>query len=105
MRKVKMGLITLAASAAVFAPVAGSATASTQSAPSKASAGCIGIGVLNCFQILNDNNVVVVDDVNVSTGGILCGVAVIELNLLQIGDFTDCSNNSHSDYKKIKRKW
>jgi hypothetical protein len=47
----------------------------------------------------------VVKDVDVSTGGILCGVSVVELNLLQIGDFTNCSNNSHAEYKKIKRTW
>jgi hypothetical protein len=84
MRKLKMGLVTLAASAAVLAPV-GIASATTQGGPKDHNDGtCNGsINVLSCFTI-NDNEVTLVDATLQCIG--------VDVNLLAIGESRTCSN-------------
>lgn len=88
MRKFKMGLITLAASAAFLVP-AGSAVASTQSTSNGASSslGC----VLVCFDIYT-GDILSHNNVSVNTAANVCGVQVVQLTALGIGQIVKCSN-------------
>ena len=102
MRKFKMGLITLVASAAVAVP-AGSALAGTQStsAPATTSVTCGLINVASCWDIYTgdiasgnlSNN-----DVDITVAANICGVSVARLEIVHVGDFVSCSNG-----KKAKR--
>jgi hypothetical protein len=85
MRKFKMGLITLAASAAVLAPV-GIASGSTQGDPKNHNDGQCGdalIVVLSCFTI-NDNEVTLAEAELQCIG--------VDVNALAIGESRTCSN-------------
>ena len=102
MRHYKKGLaaiITTAATAAVVMP-AGPAIAGNQSASGVAapSASCFQL----CFDILNDNDVAVLKDVDVDVAANVCGVQVLQLTALGIGQIVYCSS-SNPDYKKAKR--
>ena len=86
MRKFKMGLVTLAASAALIVP-AGAAMATSQGGPKDHNDGtCNGsINVLSCFTI-DDNEVTVVDATLQCIG--------VDVNLLSIGQQATCSNGA-----------
>jgi len=111
MRKFKMGLITLAASAAVLAPV-GLANASTQSAstPTTTSGTCTAL--VGCgFQLVGDingNQVVLLNNVNAQVAALNClniGVAQVQLlTLLPVQGQKDCdvANNSELNGKVIR---
>jgi len=87
MRNIKMGLITLAASAAILVPAA-SATAVTQNtaaSSSLSSAPCV-VGAVGCFDIYI-NDVLSHNDVDVTTAISFCGVQV---QALAVGQFMNC---------------
>jgi len=87
MRNIKMGLITLAASAAILVP-ATSATAVTQNTAASSSlsnAPCI-VGAVGCFDIYIDD-VLSHNDVDVNTAISFCGVQV---QALAVGQFMNC---------------
>jgi hypothetical protein len=99
MRKFKMGLITVAASAAMFIP-AGLASASTQSASTQWNPpGDCGIISILCVDVLNNNNVVVkTGDIlspDITSVCILSGNLDQNLVLLNGGSVLTCSDGSH----------
>jgi UDP-N-acetylmuramyl pentapeptide phosphotransferase/UDP-N-acetylglucosamine-1-phosphate transferase len=101
MRKFKMGLITLAASAAVLIPAAG-ASASTQSvasteAVSTALTGCQFL----CFNTYIDD-VVQGNDVDIDTASTFCGINLSVIGVL-LNQEVDCGDDGHGHHKKVKR--
>jgi hypothetical protein len=102
MRSIKMGLITLAATAAVVIP-ATSAAASTQSTSTAAtsslssttsSLACLAL----CFN-LYDNDVLSGNDVDIITAVSFCGIQAAQLQVLSIGQSITCVEG----HKKVKR--
>jgi hypothetical protein len=105
MRNLKMGLITLAASAALLIPAAGASAAtqsvskaSTASTASTASSGCL----LLCFNTYVDD-VLSGNDVSVLDGASFCGISVNVLQVLSIGQIVDCGTDGDGHHKKVKR--
>lgn len=104
MRNFKMGLITLAASAAVFASTTGAA-AGTQSAAKADSTDCTGLVNVCEFKVLNGSNVAVLSGLNVAAALNACpnlNVAALG-GLIVGGQATTCSNVLHNNYKFIQR--
>jgi hypothetical protein len=98
MRKFKIGLITLAASAALLMPIAGNATAATQN-PSSASASASGCLFLCYNWYVNDN--IVAHDVDIVTTASWCDETVQALSVMGIGAVRVCPAGAGS--RKVKR--
>jgi hypothetical protein len=96
MRNIKMGLITLAASAAILIPAAG-ATASTQQDTSTAASSSLTCVVL-CFDLYVDD-VLSGNDVEISPTVEFCGIQAVQLQALAVGQTIDCADG----HKKVKR--
>jgi hypothetical protein len=100
MRKFKMGLIALAATAAVAVP-ATSALAGTDSAATTSSAlggGCV---ALCNFSVLDGSNTAILSGIDVNAAVVACpNVNVIGL---LVGQKVECKNSQHTDYKFIQR--
>jgi hypothetical protein len=100
MRSIKMGLITLTATAALVIPAAG-ATASTEhntSAVTTSSSGC----VILCFDHLIDN-VVTDNNVEISPTVSFCGIQAAQLQALSIGQSIVCvDGGGHKSVKRTK---
>jgi hypothetical protein len=111
MRKFKMGLITLAATAAVLAPT-GIASAATQSASAPANDTCTAL--VGCgFQLVGDvngNQVVFLQNVNAQTAALNCNnigiVNVAALLGLNVTGQKECDvKNENEQNGKVIRIW
>lgn len=96
MRKFKLGLITLAATAAVAVP-ASSALAGNESTSATGSTSvlCGAVNVASCWDIytgdiLSDN------DVTINVAANICGVSIVRLEAVHVGDFISCSNGKRA---------
>ena len=98
MRTIKMGLITLAASAALVIPAASAtANATAQQSTSKATSSSLGCVVL-CFDLYVDD-VLSGNNVEINPTVEFCGIQAAQLQALAIGQTIDCADGP----KKVKR--
>lgn len=96
MRHVKKGLVTLIATAAVLTP-AGLAAADSQNATKGAAAPSLGCVALCNFSILNSAQIAVLQNVSAQDVADICGLQVIQVTALGIGQITKCSSSSDAD--------
>jgi hypothetical protein len=103
MRKFKLGLVALAATAAVAVP-ATSAMAGTDSVATTSSAlgaDCVGLVNVCEFSVLDGSNNAILSGINVVAAVAACpNVNVIGLLL---GQKAECENSQHTNYKFIQR--
>jgi hypothetical protein len=103
MRLVKKGLVTLIATAAVLTP-AGLAVADSRNTSTGLSAGSLDCLVACEFSILDDAQVTVLQNLSVQDVVDVCGVQVIPITVLGVGQITKCSNSSDAkQYAWVKR--
>ncbi|MEA2129268.1 MAG: hypothetical protein QOJ85_2159 [Solirubrobacteraceae bacterium] len=104
MRKFKLGLVALAATAAVAVP-AGSAMAGTDSTSGASSATDLGCVALCEFSILDNNNIEVIKNIDVTTVANICpNISVVQITALAVGQVAVCDANNNS-HKKVKKNW